>query len=269
MKTLKQVVLGAVLIIVSGCRSQVQHGLEERDANEIVSVLVGRGFDVQKVAEKGKKPTWAIELDDDHVTDALRVLTELKLPRRQRTTTKDLTTQGGLIETPAVERLRQLEGEEGDIEQALETMDGVVSADVELVVPPPPRPGQPASPSKAAVLVRVTQDSLERFEQQRASLRALVAASVEGLKPDDVVLHIDPVAQQVVLAAPPSQEKGLRGLAVGLGLVSSLLACGLVVAATLLRRRRSAPAAKALATSQPVQTPSRPIVSPAVQRKVA
>src|SRR5690349_11361313 len=105
------VVLLAVL--AAGCRSQIQHALDERDANEIVTALVARGFDARKVAEKGKKPTWAIELDDEHATDALRVLTELKLPRPARTTTREVTAQVGLIETPGAERLRQLEALKG------------------------------------------------------------------------------------------------------------------------------------------------------------
>ena len=69
----------SLVVFFAGCRSQIQHGLEERDANEIVTELTTRGFEVKKVPEKGKKPTWAIELDDDKSTDALRVLTELKL----------------------------------------------------------------------------------------------------------------------------------------------------------------------------------------------
>src|SRR3954468_6375102 len=87
-----------VALLLAGCRSQIQHGLEERDANEIVSALVSRGFDTRKIPEKGKKPTWAIELDDDHATDGLRVLTELKLPRPPRMTTREVTAQVGLIE---------------------------------------------------------------------------------------------------------------------------------------------------------------------------
>jgi type III secretion protein J len=131
----------AALLLLTACRAQIQHGLDERDANEIVTELHARGFDAQKVPEKGKKPTWAIELDDGKATDALRVLTELKLPRKPRKTTQALVESASLIETPSAERLRQLEAQEGDLEEALETMDGVKSAAVELVVAAPPRPG--------------------------------------------------------------------------------------------------------------------------------
>ena len=269
-----------VALLATGCRSQIQHGLEERDANEIVTALVSRGFDARKVSEKGKKPTWAIELDDEHATDALRVLTELKLPRPARTTTREVTSQVGLIETPGAERLRQMEALEGDIEQMLEGMDGVASASVELVVPAPARPGQTAVSSKASALLRVHPPGLERLQQQREAIRALIAGSVEGLKSDDVVVMIDPVTSQVsspFVPEPPADR--LRIVVVVMGVLLTALASALVVVALRLRRNtalsnaKTEPAAPALAT--PPQAPrvatmaGRPIVNPNVQRRVA
>lgn len=252
-------------VLLAGCASQIQHGLEERDANEIVSALVTRGFDAKKVPEKGKKPTFAIELDDDEATEAMRVLTELKLPRPARLKTQTLAANAGLIDTPAAERLRQLEAQEGDIEESLETMDGVASASVELVVPPAPRPGLPAVPSKASVLLRVHPDALERLEQQGGRLRALVSASVEGLVPEDVVLVIDPV----VLPAPTPKadpRATMRPLAAGLGVAISVLAMVLVALAFRMRQLKQRAAEVKPA---PTPAPQRPIINPAVQRKVA
>jgi type III secretion protein J len=154
---------------LTACSAQLHHGLDERDANELVTVLVARGLEARKVPEKGKKPTWAIEIDLKHANEALGVLTELKLPRAARATTRGLMQTTSLIETPSTERLRQLEAQEGDLEEALETMDGVTSAAVELVVPPAPRPGAAPVPSKASVLIRVRPEALERLDQQRPS----------------------------------------------------------------------------------------------------
>ena len=281
MKTFSRHTIVALLaLLAAGCRSQIQHGLDERDANELVTALVSRGFDARKVAEKGKKPTWAIELDDEHATDALRVLSELKLPRPPRMTTREVTSQVGLIETPGAERLRQLEALEGDIEQMLEGMDGVASAGVELVVPSPPRPGQPAVSSKASTLLRVTPASLERLQQQREAIRALVAGSVEGLKADDVVVMIDPVTSQVSLpfVAEPQPDR-LRVVVVGMGVLLTALASALVVLALRLRRNtalvnaKTQPAGVAVLTEAPVARATigsgRPVVNPNVQRRVA
>lgn len=267
---MKRTLLILCMTVFAGCATQIQHGLDERDANEIVSALVARGFDAKKVPEKGKKPTWAIELDDSQATEALRVLTELKLPRPARLKTQILAANAGLIDTPSAERLRQLEAQEGDIEEALETMDGVTSASVELVVPPAPRPGQPPAPSKASVLLRVHPDTMERLQQQRAQLRALVAASVDGLQSDDVVLVVDPV---VVPAAPPRVDtrSTLKPLVIGLGVALSVLAMALVFLTFRLRSLKVAAAhAPTPTTSAAAPTPPpRPVINPAVQRKVA
>jgi type III secretion protein J len=270
----------ALALFLAGCRSQIQHGLDERDANEVVTALVSRGFDARKVAEKGKKPTWAVELDDEHATDALRVLSELKLPRPPRTTTREVTSQVALIETPAAERLRQMEALEGDIEQMLEGMDGVASAGVELVVPAAPRPGQLPVPSKASALLRVHPASLERLQQQREAIRALIAGSVEGLKADDVVVMIDPVTSQVTMPAPvEAPPDRLRLIVIALGVLVTALAMALVALGLRLRRHtalvkaKTEPAAVIVAVPptapRPTPAPGRPVVNPAVQRRVA
>lgn len=264
----RSLLLAALALVVAGCRSQIQHGLDERDANEIVTELTARGFEAKKVPEKGKKPTWAIELEDAKATDALRVLTELKLPRKARKTTGAIVEAASLIETPQAERLRALEAQEGDIEEALETMDGVKSAAVELVVPAPPRPGSTVTPSKASVLLRVLPDSLERLQQQRSELRALVAAAVDGLHADDVVLVLDVVGVQAPVvppsvAAPP--ESGLRAMIVVLGLVLAVLAAVLLVLFFRARKKER----RAPATVAAPAPPQRPVISANVQRKVA
>lgn len=255
-------------LLFVGCRSQIQHGLEERDANEIVTELTSRGFDAKKVPEKGKKPTWAIELDDAKSTEALRVLTELKLPRKGRKTTQALVETASLIETPQAEKLRALEAQEGDLEESLETMDGVKAAAVELVVPAPPRPGAQPTPSKASVLLRVRPEAVERLQQQRGELRALVAASVDGLHAEDVVLVLDVTAAQAqVMPTPlgaPDASNGLRAMVVVLGLVLAVLAAALIIVFFRLRKEGAA------ASSPPSAPPSqRPVIAPSVQRKVA
>lgn len=244
-----------------GCKTQIHHGLEEREANEIVSALVSRGYEAQKVPEKGKKPVFAIEVADANATDAMRVLTELKLPRPPRTTTHALALVQGLIDTPSAEKLRQFEALEGDIETALEGMDGVTTASVELVVPPPSRPGQEAAKSKAGVLLRVSPEAYDRLDTNavRDKLRALVAGSAEGLAASDVTLVIDRVQTQV---HPPIKEATspellrTRGLVVALSL-SVLLLTGVIL--VLLRRPRlTRPERKAT----PEPTPTKPAPSP-------
>jgi type III secretion protein J len=248
--------LGLAALLLTACSTAIQHGLEERDANELVSVLVTRGVHARKAPEKGKKPTWAVEVEEEETTLALQVLTELKLPRPPRSTLRSLVQSPGLIETPAAERLRQLAGQAGDLEQALETLGGVTQASVELVVSSPPRPGQAGTPSKAAVVLRVRPEALEHLTQQRPELRALVAGGVEGLKADDVVLVLDPVTLDPALPARPAE--GSRPLVLALTAGVSLASVVLVALALVLRRRREAPRTAAPTRSGREATPPPP-----------
>lgn len=257
---------------LTSCASttQIQHGLDEQSANEILSTLLARGFVAHKEPEKGKKLTWAIELEERHAAEAMQLLTELKLPRPQRLKTQTLASNVGLIDTPAAEKLRQLEAEEGDIEEALETMDGVTSAAVELVVPTAPRPGQNISPSKASVLLRAHPAALERLQMQRTELRALVAASVEGLHVDDVVLVIDAVTIPVPLVReePPQVKKPLVMM---LGSALCVVALLLVLLSWKLKKaKRSASLLSPTTSSKPPpSTGTRPVINPSIQRNVA
>jgi type III secretion protein J len=207
------------------------------------------------------------------VAEALRVLNDLKLPRAPRLKTQNIAQQQGLIDTPQAERLRQMEAQEGDIEESLETMDGVVSASVELVVPPAPRPGVLATPSRASVLIRAQPDSMDRLTQGRADLKALVAGSVEGLKTDDVVLVLDAVAMAPIIPSLPENPNSFKLLAASLALLVSLLALGMLVLGLKfqkLKQLKPAASPSAPVSGPPPSAPvSRPIVSASVQKKVA
>jgi type III secretion protein J len=59
--------------LILGCRTEVQHGLDEKQANELQSLLFDHGFDVRKVKEPGKKPTWALDVPAAQAQNATQV----------------------------------------------------------------------------------------------------------------------------------------------------------------------------------------------------
>ncbi|MHB8872737.1 MAG: flagellar M-ring protein FliF [Myxococcaceae bacterium] len=252
--------------LLAGCHTQIQQGLDERQANELQTVLIERGFGARKVLQPGKKPTWSIEVDDEHASDSVRVLSEMGLPRPKAPTTADVLGGGGLVPTPAEERARQVLGLSGDLAQTLETVDGVTSARVHLVLPPTPRPGQSAQPAKASAFLRVRPGAIERVNQGREELRALVAGSVEGLSIDNVTLVVNEVSTAVPTPkAEPSPLIRLRMLVFGLGLAVTVLSVLMVLLTVRLRQVRT----QAAIPPAPAQTPPRPVVSSPVARKVA
>ncbi|MBX7096175.1 MAG: flagellar M-ring protein FliF [Myxococcaceae bacterium] len=268
-------ILTALTALLAGCKAQLQHGLDERDANELVTALTAHGFSAQKVPEKGKRPTFSIEVEEQQAAEALQLLAELKLPRPARTTTRELATQTALIEPPGAERLRQLEALEGDIEQMLESMDGVHSASVELVVPASARPGAPQSPAKASALVRVDAAAMERLGQQREGLARLIAGATEGLRPEDVAIVLDPVTPRT--ATVVAQVRPLDPWRLTLVGLAALLCVGAVsLVAFVARGKRPAKVPVAVAevstsetTAAAKPSPSRPRIAPSAQRKAA
>jgi type III secretion protein J len=255
-----------LLLCAAGCGERIQHGLDERQANELQTVLVERGLDARKVPETGKKPTWAIEVAEEQASDAVRILAELGLPRPVADEGCDVFGGSGLVRTPVEEQLCRVRVMERGLEKTLQTLEGVILARVHLVVPPPPRPGQQAVPSKASAMLRVAPGQAEQLKGSREMLRSLIAGGVEGLSPESVSLLVDEVSTRVV--APASGGSPLmrsRVLLAVLSLFVTGLSVGLVLVTLRLRHYR------ALVETKPVAppAPARPVVTPGPARNVA
>jgi type III secretion protein J len=257
---------GLVLLAVvctAACRDRIQHGLDERQANELQTVLVERGLDARKVPEAGKKPTWAIEVAEEQASDAVRVLAELGLPRPAAETGCDVFG-GGLIRSPLEEQLCRVRVLERGIEKTLQGVEGVLIARVHLMVPPPPRPGQVATPAKASAMLRAAPGQAARVRQSQETLRALIAGGVEGLSPETVALLVDEATTRVEVS--PAQGSPLVRLRVMLGVLGVLLT-GLAVAlvfVALRLRQYQAELAEAPPAAPPV--PARPVVANAAHK---
>jgi type III secretion protein J len=230
-------------LLLGGCSQQIQHGLDERQANEIQSVLVERGLDAEKVPVTGKKPTWSIEVPDDQATDAIRILSELGLPRPQAEGISDVFGKGSLVPSPTEERALYLQAISGELARTLESVEGVVSARVHLVLPPAPRPGAAPVPAKASAFLKVRPGRMEGVHRLRDELRALVAGAVENLSPESVTLVVAEISTSV-----PARTSGeepfppIRSMVAGMAGTVTLLS--LVVVWLTLRLRRGRPLVK-------------------------
>ncbi|HEX8703115.1 MAG TPA: flagellar M-ring protein FliF [Myxococcaceae bacterium] len=253
-----------LLVCTAACRERIQHGLDERQANELQTVLVERGLDARKVPEAGKKPTWAIEVSEEQASDAVRILAELGLPRPATETGCDVFG-GGLIRSPVEEQLCRVRVLERGMERTLQSVEGVLIARVHLMVPPPPRPGQAATPAKASAMLRAVPGQAARLRKSQETLRALIAGGVEGLSPDAVSLLVDEVTTRVeVTTTQGSPLLRLRMLLAVMGVLLTGLAVALVFVS--LRLRRSQEVASVPPVAPPM--PARPVVANAA-RKVA
>jgi type III secretion protein J len=148
-----------------------------------------------------------------------------------------------LVPTATEERARYLEALSGEIERTLETVDGVVSARVHLVLEEsdPLEGGKARVPAQAAVLLK-TRPPLPTMKE--ADVQKLVAASVPGLSPAAVAVVATPAAEARAAAAlapvgPLRVSPGTRSLLVGT-LVAALGLLGALAALLLFTARRLA-----------------------------
>ena len=249
-------------LMAVGCSSRIQHGLDEKAANELQTVLLAQGIKAEKTLEPGKKPTWAITVPDAEAEAAVQLLATLGLPKTKARGFADM--KSSLVPTPMEQQVQYLELLAGELEQTLEATEGVLSARVHIVIAATPRAGQAQAPSRASALWKVRPGMAARVKAVREDLRQLIAGGVQGLSAEDVALVVDEVVLPPSQPARATHQPWLRWLAAGLGGLVTLLSAVLVVTGLQLKARRQP-------SDAPAQTPPMPMprtTAPAA-RKVA
>ena len=172
--------LGAI-VSLAACKTEIQHGLDEAQANRIVSELRRAGIDAHKVSEKGRKPTFAVEVPKDAAARSFEVLLARNLPRKKHKGISDVFGKPGLVPTSTEEHMRMVSALSGELAETLSRMDGVLDARVLLVIPekkPFEEPNAPKEKPRASVFLKVAPGAEAPSVEQ---VRALVAGAVPNL----------------------------------------------------------------------------------------
>ncbi|MDW8362927.1 MAG: secretion protein [Myxococcales bacterium] len=238
-----------MLGLVAGCEAAVATGLSETEADEIVVALDRVGIAASKERTgTGDEARFEVRTAQADVPGALVALRAVSLPRVRETSLTELFGGGGLVPTPVEERARLAAALGGELARSLESVDGVLDARVHVALPEPQplrAPGQEPPRPRASVLVRHRADARPPDE---ASVRALVAGAVDGLRPEDV--SVVAVAAAVRAPAPEAGLVRMGPVAVSRGslpafraLAAAALGTNLLLAGALVfvlvRRRRS------------------------------
>lgn len=178
-------------LLACGGSIEIVHGLTELEANEILVVLEDQGISGEKMAEEGRIITWKVIVGGGQSRDALKVLVSNKLPKPRSTTLGDVYPpgSGGMIPTKSEEKAKFLLAMQGEIERILKAVPGIQDAKVLVVVPeknvirdidtPPP-------PATASVTMVYNPDKDGQRPLDEDRVQKLVAAGIEGLKPQNV-----------------------------------------------------------------------------------
>lgn len=187
-------VLFLILVGFSACGEVVLlQELPQKDVNEITVVLARNGITVIKESvEKQQKVTWTLKVKKEDENLAREILLKNHLPREKSIGLSGVCEEAGMIPTPKVEKCREMLAMKGEIINSLESIPGVVNADVVLNIPdkevfPDPNSIQ-KRPSASVVMGVIDAKTAEFLTEEK--IQQLVASSVTGLDLRDVVVLI-------------------------------------------------------------------------------
>lgn len=233
----------SLLVISAACSRQLETGLTEKEAQEVVVTLRQNGIEAatqMAAADKKGDSNWQVTVKggSDKVIAAWNILHESGLPREKVKGLDDVFANSGMIPTAGEEKARLLSGLSGELTHMLNSISGVVDAHVQIVLPdnsPLLEPNERV-PTTASVLVRYrgTQPPLKEDEIKR-----LVARGVEGLSPDSVTVVLKREEDKPLpprMYGPLEANELLLVVALSFG---SITGCGALALLVISKRRRS------------------------------
>jgi type III secretion protein J len=191
--------------LLSACSSEtVIHGIDEREANQIIELLTDHKLQANKLMiDSGRTVNFNIVVPASARVDAIRLLNRYEMPRRKDKGYTDVFAEGGLIPTSAEEKAKKLAALEGEIEKQLKLVDGVLDAQVQLVIPEESalRTSDEQRPqTTASVTLRYLPGAGGEKPLSEPQIQQLVAAGVENLTSDRVYPLLIPVMPTVASA---------------------------------------------------------------------
>ncbi len=221
--------LGVVLLLLTGCETSrvIVNNIPEREANEILVFLGSRGIKADKILAKsgggfgGEESVtlWNIAVDEGTMMDAMSILNQNGLPRKQGTNLLTLFAKQGLMSSEKEEQIRYQAGLEEQLAGTIRKIDGVIDADVQLSFPSTETAGNPvpgsAPPQRVTAAVYVKHQGIGDDPNAflTSKIKRLVAGSVSGLDINDVTViadrarFADVTLNQSLEAAPGSPKE--------------------------------------------------------------
>jgi type III secretion protein J len=203
-------VLLILLLPLCGCLSRdLQSGLSEQEAQEIVVVLKQNGLDAFPVRElstdRDATPLWTVKVKGGgrNLLVAWQVLQDNGLPRQKVKGLEDVFASKGMIPTAGEEKARMLLALSGELTRTIKSVSGVVDARVQVVLPDnsPLVDKAQWNPTTASVLIKHRGSAPPLTEDE---VRNLVARGVEGLQPENVAV----IYKRITASAPPNYDVG-------------------------------------------------------------
>jgi type III secretion protein J len=168
---------------MAGCTVELEHGLDERQANQIAALLDSNGLSADKQRDDGSDG-WKIVVAKTEMARAYRLLEANDLPRRDRRGMSEVLSEKSLLPSQSEEQARMELARSVELERTLEHVPGVMSARVHLALPRAGVLDEGRATGRASVLLR-TQGTPSITDD---GVKALVAGSIVGVTAQDVAV---------------------------------------------------------------------------------
>ncbi len=195
-------------LLLAACKVELHSGLDERDANEILAILLKNGISASR--EMAKDDTLTVLVEEKSFAEAVDILQAHSLPREKFNDLCSVFTGEGMISSPMEDRARLICALSQELSRTLSEIDGVMSARVHVVLPENDLGRANAKPSSASVFIRHHEDA--PIDQLSPQIKMLVANGIEGLVYDKVSVAMVPVVSPVQIAASGEDYVSVAGL---------------------------------------------------------
>lgn len=222
------------ILLMAGCQTELYSGLGEEEANRMLSTLLERGIDAEKVA-KGKNG-FNILVDNQDVVRSLDILAANGLPWPKYETLGQVFSGQGMISSPLEEQSRLSFALAQELAETFSHIDGVLTARAHVVLAAHDQTTGQTTPASASIFLRHTPDS--QVVNMTAKIKEISAQSVPGLAFDKVSVMLVPVRSEVILSEVTPQAWATRPLPLAL---MTLGLAALLFLAYYLGRRLSRP----------------------------
>ena len=217
--------LTLVAFTVAGCKTDLYTKLDQRDANEMVALLLEKGIAASRVTVKDGSST--IQVEQSRFSQAVDVLKASGYPKQSFTNMGEVFKGGGLIASPTEERARYVFALSEELSKTISAIDGVLSARIHVVLPKNDLLKQDATPSSASVFIRHDRNAAVRTLLPQ--IKMLVANSIEGLNYEKVSVIFVPVDRTQIAAA--AETASTRAVAASSGMTGDMVSGGAIGAA--------------------------------------
>ena len=183
-------ILGCVLFVGACGQETLYSRLDEREANEMLAVLLSNGIDARKV---GLGDSLELTTARRDLPAAIALLSERGYPREEFQSLGDVFKGENFVSSPLEERARLLYALSQELAETVSTIDGVVTARVHLAIPEQRVLSDEIKPSSASIFVKHRPGS--PVAEQAALIKALVVNSIEGLPYENVTVTFFPASR--------------------------------------------------------------------------